>query len=100
MLIESLLLLQSCFSDHKKASNLEAYVEWFNRLSYLVATEICMVSNAHGEAESAVQEEGAEDKVQANISTFCIVLISNKHISRQCSQSWRLMHVLHFVNSP
>uniref|UniRef100_A0A8C4EJ42 RasGEF domain family member 1B n=1 Tax=Dicentrarchus labrax TaxID=13489 RepID=A0A8C4EJ42_DICLA len=34
----------SCFSDHKKASNLEAYVEWFNRLSYLVATEICMVT--------------------------------------------------------
>uniref|UniRef100_A0A672PAB5 RasGEF domain family member 1B n=1 Tax=Sinocyclocheilus grahami TaxID=75366 RepID=A0A672PAB5_SINGR len=31
-----------CFGDHKKASNLEAYVEWFNRLSYLVATEICM----------------------------------------------------------
>lgn len=37
-------LSQSCYSDHKKASNLEAYVEWFNRLSYLVATEICMVS--------------------------------------------------------
>uniref|UniRef100_H3DH24 RasGEF domain family member 1B n=1 Tax=Tetraodon nigroviridis TaxID=99883 RepID=H3DH24_TETNG len=33
---------KSCFSDRKKASNLEAYVEWFNRLSYLVATEICM----------------------------------------------------------
>lgn len=33
---------KGCFSDHKKASNLEAYVEWFNRLSYLVATEICM----------------------------------------------------------
>ncbi|XP_067083822.1 ras-GEF domain-containing family member 1B-A [Osmerus mordax] len=33
---------KSCYSDHKKASNLEAYVEWFNRLSYLVATEICM----------------------------------------------------------
>ncbi|XP_013875132.1 ras-GEF domain-containing family member 1B-A isoform X2 [Austrofundulus limnaeus] len=33
---------KSCFSDHKKASNLEAYVDWFNRLSYLVATEICM----------------------------------------------------------
>ncbi|XP_035235033.1 ras-GEF domain-containing family member 1B-A isoform X2 [Anguilla anguilla] len=33
---------KSCFSDHKKASNLEAYVAWFNRLSYLVATEICM----------------------------------------------------------
>ncbi|MBN3301110.1 RGF1B protein, partial [Amia calva] len=33
---------KSCFSDHKKTSNLEAYVEWFNRLSYLVATEICM----------------------------------------------------------
>ncbi|CAB1319223.1 unnamed protein product, partial [Coregonus sp. 'balchen'] len=35
---------KSCFSDHKKASSLEAYVEWFNRLSFLVATEICMVS--------------------------------------------------------
>lgn len=55
MLIESLLLtLQSCFSDHKKASNLEAYVEWFNRLSYLVATEICLVSNEH-EAKSTVK---------------------------------------------
>uniref|UniRef100_A0A8B9K6S7 RasGEF domain family member 1B n=1 Tax=Astyanax mexicanus TaxID=7994 RepID=A0A8B9K6S7_ASTMX len=36
------LLRVHCFSDRKKASNLEAYVEWFNRLSYLVATEICM----------------------------------------------------------
>lgn len=44
MLISWVLLLQSCFSDRKKASNLEAYVEWFNRLSYLVATEICVVS--------------------------------------------------------
>ncbi|XP_019389858.1 PREDICTED: ras-GEF domain-containing family member 1B isoform X1 [Crocodylus porosus] len=32
----------SCYSDRKKTRNLEAYVEWFNRLSYLVATEICM----------------------------------------------------------
>lgn len=44
VLISWVLLLQSCFSDRKKASNLEAYVEWFNRLSYLVATEICVVS--------------------------------------------------------
>ncbi|CAH1793729.1 unnamed protein product, partial [Owenia fusiformis] len=28
--------------DKKKTNNLEAYVQWFNRLSYLVATEICM----------------------------------------------------------
>ncbi|XP_078071502.1 ras-GEF domain-containing family member 1B-A isoform X1 [Mustelus asterias] len=33
---------KTCFNDLKKTSNLEAYVEWFNRLSYLVATEICM----------------------------------------------------------
>ncbi|KAG7230251.1 hypothetical protein INR49_024355 [Caranx melampygus] len=34
---------QPCFSDQKKkTSNLEAYVRWFNRLCYLVATEICM----------------------------------------------------------
>ncbi|KAH0615795.1 hypothetical protein JD844_026307 [Phrynosoma platyrhinos] len=34
---------KSCYGDRKKTRNLEAYVEWFNRLSYLVATEICMV---------------------------------------------------------
>ncbi|XP_048883630.1 ras-GEF domain-containing family member 1C-like isoform X1 [Brienomyrus brachyistius] len=34
---------QPCFSEQKKkTSNLEAYVKWFNRLCYLVATEICM----------------------------------------------------------
>ncbi|XP_028851072.1 ras-GEF domain-containing family member 1B-A isoform X1 [Denticeps clupeoides] len=33
---------KSCFGGHKKAGNLQTYVEWFNRLSYLVATEICM----------------------------------------------------------
>jgi len=32
------------FRDMKKTRNLEAYVEWFNRLSYLVSTEICVVS--------------------------------------------------------
>ncbi|XP_071829759.1 ras-GEF domain-containing family member 1B-like isoform X3 [Apostichopus japonicus] len=30
------------FQDIKRTRNLEAYVEWFNRLSYLVATEVCM----------------------------------------------------------
>ncbi|XP_013402853.1 ras-GEF domain-containing family member 1B isoform X2 [Lingula anatina] len=34
--------LQTSYDDMKKTSNLEAYVQWFNRLSYLVATEICM----------------------------------------------------------
>ncbi|KAK2491556.1 hypothetical protein MC885_005368 [Smutsia gigantea] len=33
---------KSCYSERKKTRNLEAYVEWFNRLSYFVATEICM----------------------------------------------------------
>lgn len=33
---------KNCYSERKKTRNLEAYVEWFNRLSYLVATEICM----------------------------------------------------------
>ncbi|XP_073211538.1 ras-GEF domain-containing family member 1C isoform X8 [Lepidochelys kempii] len=33
---------ESCFNEQKKTSNLEAYVKWFNRLCYLVATEICM----------------------------------------------------------
>nr|XP_043868636.1 ras-GEF domain-containing family member 1B-B-like [Solea senegalensis] len=30
------------FFRKRKTSNLEAYVNWFNRLSFLVATEICM----------------------------------------------------------
>uniref|UniRef100_A0A8C7MS64 RasGEF domain family, member 1Bb n=1 Tax=Oncorhynchus kisutch TaxID=8019 RepID=A0A8C7MS64_ONCKI len=30
------------FLRKRKTTNLEAYVAWFNRLSYLVATEICM----------------------------------------------------------
>uniref|UniRef100_A0A672Z5Z5 RasGEF domain family, member 1Bb n=1 Tax=Sphaeramia orbicularis TaxID=375764 RepID=A0A672Z5Z5_9TELE len=30
------------FFRKRKTSNLEAYVNWFNRLSYMVATEICM----------------------------------------------------------
>ena len=37
--------MQPLYRDLKKTTNLEAYVEWFNRLSYLVATEICVVSN-------------------------------------------------------
>uniref|UniRef100_A0A673YGU0 RasGEF domain family member 1C n=1 Tax=Salmo trutta TaxID=8032 RepID=A0A673YGU0_SALTR len=41
--IVCLCLLQPCFSEQKKkTTNLEAYVRWFNRLCYLVATEICM----------------------------------------------------------
>lgn len=30
-----------------RANNLDAYVNWFNRLTYFVATEICMVSEEH-----------------------------------------------------
>ncbi|KAK3579555.1 hypothetical protein CHS0354_028394 [Potamilus streckersoni] len=32
---------KTTYRDMKKTSNLEAYVQWFNRLSYLVATEVC-----------------------------------------------------------
>lgn len=38
-----ILYFQNCNSN-KMVSNLESYVQWFNRLSYLVATEICSVS--------------------------------------------------------
>lgn len=36
--------LETSFKDMKKTRNLESYVSWFNRLSYLVATEVCKVS--------------------------------------------------------
>lgn len=42
---------QPCFSD--KTKNLEAYVKWFNRLCYLVATEICMVRGDPAQAGMA-----------------------------------------------
>lgn len=37
--------IDSSFKDMKKTKNLESYVHWFNRLSYLVASEICKVSS-------------------------------------------------------
>ncbi|XP_056667692.1 ras-GEF domain-containing family member 1C isoform X3 [Monodelphis domestica] len=39
---DSLDSTKPCFSEQNKTNNLEAYVKWFNRLCYLVATEICM----------------------------------------------------------
>nr|XP_046160798.1 ras-GEF domain-containing family member 1B-B-like isoform X2 [Oncorhynchus gorbuscha] len=36
------LVNHKSFFRKRKTTNLEAYVAWFNRLSYLVATEICM----------------------------------------------------------
>uniref|UniRef100_T1JM98 Ras-GEF domain-containing protein n=1 Tax=Strigamia maritima TaxID=126957 RepID=T1JM98_STRMM len=34
--------IETSFKDLKKTKNLESYIQWFNRLSYFVATEICM----------------------------------------------------------
>lgn len=36
--------LETSFKDMKKTHNLEQYVQWFNRLSYFVATQVCRVS--------------------------------------------------------
>lgn len=36
--------LETSINDMKKTRNLESYVQWFNRLSYLVATEIVKVN--------------------------------------------------------
>jgi len=33
--------VETKYKDMKKTRNLESYVQWFNRLSYYVATEIC-----------------------------------------------------------
>jgi hypothetical protein len=35
--------VETKYKDMKKTHNLESYVQWFNRLSYYVATEICKV---------------------------------------------------------
>nr|CAD7456534.1 unnamed protein product [Timema tahoe] len=39
--------LETSFKDMKKTRNLESYVQWFNRLSYFVATEVCKVRPVH-----------------------------------------------------
>lgn len=39
--------IESSFKDLKKTRNLESYVAWFNRLSYLVATDVIKVSTRH-----------------------------------------------------
>lgn len=40
--------LETSFKDMKKTHNLEQYVQWFNRLSYFVATQVCRVSTPGG----------------------------------------------------
>lgn len=37
--------IETSFKDLKKTRNLESYVTWFNRLSYLVATDVIKVRN-------------------------------------------------------
>lgn len=39
--------IESSFKDLKKTRNLEFYVAWFNRLSYLVATDVIKVRRSH-----------------------------------------------------
>jgi hypothetical protein len=36
--------LETSFKDMKKTKNLESYIQWFNRLSFFVATEVVLVS--------------------------------------------------------
>lgn len=36
--------IETSFKDMKKTRNLEQYVQWFNRLSYFVATQVVKVS--------------------------------------------------------
>lgn len=35
--------METSFKDMKKTRNLESYIQWFNRLSYFVATQVCSV---------------------------------------------------------
>ena len=38
--------VETSFKDMKKTRNLESYIQWFNRLSYFVATQVCSVRYA------------------------------------------------------
>ena len=37
--------VETSFKDMKKTRNLESYIQWFNRLSYFVATQVCSVNH-------------------------------------------------------
>ena len=67
---------QPLYRDLKKTSNIEAYVEWFNRLSYLVATEIC-VSDKKRNRTRLVEfflDTAAECKRLNNFNSFMAII--------------------------
>ena len=54
--------LESTYKDLKKTNNLESYVQWFNRLSYLVATQACSVSVSMSDNYNYIRGLANEDK--------------------------------------
>ena len=59
----------------KKTSNIEAYVEWFNRLSYLVATEICVSDKKRNRAKllEFFLDTAAECRKLNNFNSFMAI---------------------------
>ncbi|XP_024937984.1 uncharacterized protein LOC107265304 isoform X2 [Cephus cinctus] len=49
--------LETSFKDMKKTRNLESYVQWFNRLSYFVATEVCKWSKVQSAKFSILEHQ-------------------------------------------
>ncbi|CAI8058076.1 Ras-GEF domain-containing family member 1B [Geodia barretti] len=63
------------YRDMKKTSNIEAYVEWFNRLSYLVATEICVSDKKRNRAKllEFFLDTAAECRKLNNFNSFMAI---------------------------
>jgi hypothetical protein len=59
----------------KKTTNIEAYVEWFNRLSYLVATEICVSDKERNRARlmEFFVDTALECKKLNNLNSFMAI---------------------------
>ena len=68
----------------KKTSNIEAYVEWFNRLSYLVATEICVSDKKRNRAKllEFFMDAAAECRRLNNFNSY--MAISGKLAACSC----------------
>lgn len=75
----------------RAAHNIEAYVEWFNRLSYLIATEILRHERSRDRAAvlEFLLELGKECKAQHNFnSLMAIISAFNMTAVRRLKKTW------------
>ncbi|KAI4492331.1 hypothetical protein M0802_009841 [Mischocyttarus mexicanus] len=81
--------LETSFKDMKKTRNLESYVQWFNRLSYFVATEVCKWSKVQSAKFSILEHQmDPSSNFSSYRSTLKAAILPNGHINFE--KFWQL----------